>query len=172
MILYSLSAQQSAVALFTAGPAESAHRLSMPPTSWLCASRRSGSRRARAGTPSGARPGGSWSISTVVVIFGGIYGGVFTPAEAAGVAIYSLFVTMVVHRGWLGRSLAHHHELSIPDRKSMIVTAADSTPGCSTSGIATNQQSRPAVAGMGIAPVHQRRAPGDGEFPGAAAHLI
>jgi C4-dicarboxylate transporter, DctM subunit len=34
-----------------------------------------------------------------VVIFGGIYGGVFTPTEAAGVAvIYSLFVTMVVHR--------------------------------------------------------------------------
>src|SRR5262249_27739751 len=41
----------------------------------------------------------SWSIGTVVVIFGGIYGGVFTPTEAAGVAvIYSLFVTMVVHR--------------------------------------------------------------------------
>ena len=33
------------------------------------------------------------------MIFGGIYGGVFTPTEAAGVAvIYSLFVTMVVHR--------------------------------------------------------------------------
>jgi C4-dicarboxylate transporter DctM subunit len=41
----------------------------------------------------------SWSIGTIVVIFGGIYGGVFTPTEAAGVAvIYSLFVTMVVHR--------------------------------------------------------------------------
>src|SRR5262249_45745700 len=33
------------------------------------------------------------------VILGGIYGGVFTPTEAAGVAVgYSLFVTMVVHR--------------------------------------------------------------------------
>src|SRR4029077_9656426 len=41
----------------------------------------------------------SWSIGTLVVIFGGIYGGIFTPTEAAGVAvIYSLFVTMVVHR--------------------------------------------------------------------------
>jgi C4-dicarboxylate transporter DctM subunit len=40
-----------------------------------------------------------WSIGTVVVIFGGIYGGIFTPTEAAGVAVvYSLFVTMVVHR--------------------------------------------------------------------------
>jgi C4-dicarboxylate transporter DctM subunit len=34
-----------------------------------------------------------------VVIFGGIYGGVFTPTEAAGVAVvYSIFVTMVVYR--------------------------------------------------------------------------
>ena len=41
----------------------------------------------------------SWSIGTIVVIFGGIYGGIFTPTEAAGVAVvYSLFVTMVVHR--------------------------------------------------------------------------
>ena len=41
----------------------------------------------------------SWSIGTIVLIFGGIYGGIFTPTEAAGVAVvYSLFVTMVVHR--------------------------------------------------------------------------
>src|SRR6202011_4953250 len=40
-----------------------------------------------------------WSIGTIVVIFGGIYGGVFTPTEAAGVAVvYSLFVTMVIYR--------------------------------------------------------------------------
>jgi C4-dicarboxylate transporter DctM subunit len=41
----------------------------------------------------------SWSIGTLVVIFGGIYGGIFTPTEAAGVAvIYSLFVTMAIYR--------------------------------------------------------------------------
>jgi C4-dicarboxylate transporter DctM subunit len=41
----------------------------------------------------------SWSLGTLAVIFGGIYGGVFTPTEAAGVAvIYSLFVTMVIYR--------------------------------------------------------------------------
>src|SRR5262249_27765328 len=39
----------------------------------------------------------SWSIGTVVVIFGGIYGGIFTPTEAAGVAvIFSRFVAMVI----------------------------------------------------------------------------
>ena len=41
----------------------------------------------------------SWAIGTIVVIFGGIYGGVFTPTEAAGVAVvYSLFVTTVIYK--------------------------------------------------------------------------
>jgi C4-dicarboxylate transporter DctM subunit len=41
----------------------------------------------------------SWSVGSLVVIFGGIYGGVFTPTEAAGVAVvYSLFVTMFIYR--------------------------------------------------------------------------
>jgi len=41
----------------------------------------------------------SWSIGSLAVIFGGIYGGVFTPTEAAGVAVvYSLLVTMFIYR--------------------------------------------------------------------------
>jgi C4-dicarboxylate transporter DctM subunit len=41
----------------------------------------------------------SWAIGSLAVIFGGIYGGVFTPTEAAGVAVvYSLFVTMFIYR--------------------------------------------------------------------------
>jgi C4-dicarboxylate transporter DctM subunit len=102
MILYSVSAQQSAVALFTAGILPSLlmgivvacyvmiyARIKMIPLTsaarweaiWL------------------STKVAIWSIGTVVVIFGGIYGGVFTPTEAAGVAvIYSLFVTMFVHR--------------------------------------------------------------------------
>lgn len=102
MILYSVSAQQSAVALFTAGIIPSLligfvdalyvmlfARIKRIP---LTAS-------ARWSVIWSATKEASWSIGTVVVIFGGIYGGVFTPTEAAGVAvIYSLFVTMVVHR--------------------------------------------------------------------------
>ena len=102
MILYSLSAQQSAVALFTAGILPSlllgvvdalfvltyARVKAVPltsPTRW---------KNVWASTKEAG-----WSISIVAVIFGGIYGGIFTPTEAAGVAvIYSLFVTMVVHR--------------------------------------------------------------------------
>jgi C4-dicarboxylate transporter DctM subunit len=106
MILYSLSAQQSAVALFTAGILPSlliglvgalyvmiyANLKAVPLTS-----------KARWDTIWTSTKEAAWSISTIVVILGGIYGGVFTPTEAAGVAVvYSLFVTMVVHRevGW------------------------------------------------------------------------
>ena len=42
---------------------------------------------------------GAWSIGAPVVIFGGLYGGIFSPTEAAGAAcVYVAFVTMVVHR--------------------------------------------------------------------------
>jgi C4-dicarboxylate transporter DctM subunit len=102
MILYSLSAQQSAVALFTAGILPSlligfvdalyvmlyARSKAVPLTA-----------AARWGAVWSSTKEASWSIGTIVVIFGGIYGGVFTPTEAAGVAVvYSLFVTMVIHR--------------------------------------------------------------------------
>ena len=42
---------------------------------------------------------GKWSIGAPVLILGGIYGGGFTPTEAAGVAVfYSLFVGLFVYR--------------------------------------------------------------------------
>jgi C4-dicarboxylate transporter DctM subunit len=107
MILYSMSAQQSALALFTAGILPSIligvvdaayvfaySRIKMVP---LLAP-------ARWKNIWGSTKDASWAIGTIVVIFGGIYGGVFTPTEAAGVAVvYSLFVTTVIYRE-LGRS--------------------------------------------------------------------
>jgi C4-dicarboxylate transporter, DctM subunit len=45
----------------------------------------------------------AWAIGAPVIIFGGIYGGIFSPTEAAGAAcVYISFVTMLVHReiGW------------------------------------------------------------------------
>jgi C4-dicarboxylate transporter DctM subunit len=42
---------------------------------------------------------GIWSIGAPVLIFGGLYGGVFSPTEAAGAAcVYIAFVTMAIHR--------------------------------------------------------------------------
>ena len=40
-----------------------------------------------------------WGILSPIIILGGIYGGFFTPTEAAGVAVvYSLFVGMVIYK--------------------------------------------------------------------------
>ncbi|MEP6017101.1 MAG: TRAP transporter large permease [Paracoccaceae bacterium] len=42
---------------------------------------------------------GKWSIGAPILILGGIYGGAFTPTEAAGVAVfYSLFVGLFIYR--------------------------------------------------------------------------
>jgi C4-dicarboxylate transporter DctM subunit len=40
-----------------------------------------------------------WGLALLVIIMGGIYGGVFTPTEAAAVsAVYALFVAVVIYR--------------------------------------------------------------------------
>jgi C4-dicarboxylate transporter DctM subunit len=42
---------------------------------------------------------GIWSVGAPVLIFSGLYGGVFSPTEAAGAAcVYIAFVTMAIHR--------------------------------------------------------------------------
>ena len=42
---------------------------------------------------------GKWSLGAPILILGGIYGGAFTPTEAAGVAVfYSLFVGLFIYR--------------------------------------------------------------------------
>jgi len=102
MILYSLSAQQSAVALFTAGILPSL-LIGFVDAAYVMAYARIKTvpltARVRWDAVWKSTKEASWSIGTVAVIFGGIYGGAFTPTEAAGVAvIYSLFVAMVVHR--------------------------------------------------------------------------
>jgi C4-dicarboxylate transporter, DctM subunit len=102
MILYAMTAQVSAIKLFTAGILPSLliglvdavyvviyARIKMVPLS----------EPARWKNIWAATKDASWAIGTLVVIFGGIYGGIFTPTEAAGVAvIYSLFVAMVIYR--------------------------------------------------------------------------
>lgn len=40
-----------------------------------------------------------WALGTIVVVFGGIYGGLFTPTEAGGVAVvYAIVVTRFIYR--------------------------------------------------------------------------
>ena len=102
MILYSMTAQQSALLLFIAGILPSIligvvdavyvffySRIKAVPLL----------SRARWKNVWATTKDASWAIGTIVVIFGGIYGGMFTPTEAAGVAVvYSLFVTTVIYR--------------------------------------------------------------------------
>jgi C4-dicarboxylate transporter, DctM subunit len=101
MILYAVSAEQSAVQLFTAGVLPSI-LIGLIDAAYVMTYAKV--RR----VPLGARArwdliwktskDASWSIGTLAV-FGGIYGGVFTPTEAAGVAVvYSVLVTMFVYR--------------------------------------------------------------------------
>jgi C4-dicarboxylate transporter DctM subunit len=41
----------------------------------------------------------SWGLLLIVIILGGIYGGIFTPTEAAGVAaVYAFFIAVFVYR--------------------------------------------------------------------------
>jgi C4-dicarboxylate transporter, DctM subunit len=106
MILYSMSAQQSAIALFTAGILPSL-LIGAVDVAYVVAYSRSrqvatGERTSWPKIWAATREAG-WALGTPLVIFGGIYGGVFTPTEAAGVAaIYSIVVTMFIYRdiGW------------------------------------------------------------------------
>jgi C4-dicarboxylate transporter, DctM subunit len=102
MILYAMTAQVSAIKLFTAGILPSIligivdaiyvliyARIKMVPLS----------SPARWKNIWASTKEASWAIGTIVVIFGGIYGGIFTPTEAAGVAVvYALFVAMFIYR--------------------------------------------------------------------------
>ena len=78
-----------------------------------------------------------WGVMTPVVILGGIYGGVFTPTEAAAVAIfYGLFVGIFIYRTirfktpsrraeYLGRKIKRTHSqlarlLNKPEKKLLL----------------------------------------------------
>src|SRR5258708_38940563 len=106
MILYTWSAEQSAIALFTAGILPSLLIGLVDAVYVVFYSR---SRKVAVGAKASwpkiraATKEAGWALGTPFVIFGGIYGGIFTPTEAAGVAaVYSLRVTMFIYRdiGW------------------------------------------------------------------------
>lgn len=48
----------------------------------------------------------AWALGVPVIIIGGIYAGIFTPTEAAGVsAVYAIFVSLVIYRDMTVRDL-------------------------------------------------------------------
>lgn len=103
MIIYGLVSETSIPRLFLAGllPGFLVTMLLMI-TTYIIARRRN---YGGGGDPFSWKPflraawDGKWSIGAPVLILGGIYGGIFTPTEAAGVAVfYSLFVGAFIYR--------------------------------------------------------------------------
>ena len=106
LIIYGVVSQQPVTVLFLAGivPALFIGAIDAAYVLWYA-------RRERIPTTPGQKIGAiwastkdaAWALGTPVVIFGGIYGGIFTPTEAAGVAVvYALLVSMFIYRdiGW------------------------------------------------------------------------
>lgn len=103
MIIYGLMSETSIPRLFLAGllPGLMVTILLMI-TTYIIARRRN---YGGGGAPFSWNPflralwDGKWSIGAPILILGGIYGGAFTPTEAAGVAVfYSLFVGGFIYR--------------------------------------------------------------------------
>lgn len=106
MILYCAAAEQSVIKLFAAGVVPGIVLAAIMALYIYVYARR---RKLDAGTRFrwlvfvAALKEGAWAVMMPVIVFGGLYGGVFSPTEAAGVAcVYAIFVTMLVHReiGW------------------------------------------------------------------------
>jgi C4-dicarboxylate transporter DctM subunit len=102
MILYGASAEQSVAALFLAGVVPGLFiGLLVAIYIYVYALRRG----IREGSTFSLRAflvamrKGAWALGTPMIILGGIYAGIFSPTEAAGVAgIYAVFVTFLVYR--------------------------------------------------------------------------
>jgi C4-dicarboxylate transporter, DctM subunit len=106
MILYCAAAEQSVLKLFTAGIIPGLMLAGLMSIYIYFYAR---TQNVREGNPFQwdaflvALKEGSWGLGAPFVIFGGLYGGIFSPTEAAGAAcVYVAFVTMFIHReiGW------------------------------------------------------------------------
>ncbi len=120
MIIYAVTAQQSLTVLFTAGiiPAimigvmEAAFvliyaRIKVVPVT----------DKMRWKNIAAATKDAGWALGTIGIIFGGIYGGIFTPTEAAGIAVvYSVVIAKFVYR-----------EVTWPDLGRIVMSAANLT---------------------------------------------
>jgi C4-dicarboxylate transporter, DctM subunit len=120
-ILYGISAETSIVRLFAAGILPGLVLAAFIGLTIAWHLRRAGEER---GAPFSLRElwaatrDGVWAILAPVAVLGGIYAGVFSPTEAAGIAcVYAMFVVGVVYReiGW--------REILESSARSMYITA-------------------------------------------------
>jgi C4-dicarboxylate transporter, DctM subunit len=106
MILYCAAAEQSVIKLFTAGFLPGLMLAVLMAIYIFFYARTKDVHEGRAPSWDAfmlALSNGLWAVGAPVLIFGGLYGGVFSPTEAAGAAcVYIAFVTMAIYReiGW------------------------------------------------------------------------
>lgn len=97
-----------------------------------------------------------WGLATPFIILGGIYGGIFTPTEAAAVAvIYAVFVSALIYREMtLTDILDSAVESAITTAQVMIIIAAASAFAwyLTTSGVANGLTGL--LAGIGNDPIY------------------
>lgn len=97
-----------------------------------------------------------WGLAAPVIILGGIYGGIFTPTEAAAVAVgYAVFVSMIVYREMTWKGIwGCAIESAVTTAQVMIIIAAASVFAwyLTTSGL--SQTVGTALAGFAENPVH------------------
>ncbi|WP_292656463.1 TRAP transporter large permease [Nitratifractor sp.] len=102
MIVYGVTAEQSIGKLFIAGIVPGLMIGSMMMAVTYIGARRLGFKRT-APQPWSVRlkkmREATWALMTILIVIGGIYGGIFTPTEAAAVAaVWAFFVSMFIYR--------------------------------------------------------------------------
>ena len=130
MILYGATAEQSVSRLFIAGILPGLLIGGLVAIYIMIYARAKGIReggRFEWNTFAQATLGAAWALGTPLIILGGIYVGVFSPTEAAGVAgLYAIIVTRYVYReiSWLGVWQSAVHAVYLTAQIMLIVGAA------------------------------------------------
>ena len=118
LVLYGVATNSSIGALFIAGIVPGVILATMlGAVTWFIAWRKDYPRMQRASWRERlhAFKDGVWGLMLVVIVLGGIYGGIFTPTEAAAVsAVYSFFITVFVYK-----------ELKLTDVPKVLLNAAN-----------------------------------------------
>ncbi len=109
MIVYGVTAEQSIGKLFMAGVIPGIMIGAMMMAVTYVGARRLGFKRTQP-RPWSVRlkkmREASWALMTILIVIGGIYGGIFTPTEAAAVAaVWAFFVSMFIYRDIRWREL-------------------------------------------------------------------